>query len=144
MLRKIFNSVILVIIFLNGLLFIATSIYAFGDKGLSLRIHEDIPPTASDFIIQLKVIICLVVGILYVIFSYSIFKKKHNLALSGFSSFILFDGFYMVEFYLWLKTHPDVLTGFLFFGTLNLLIGIYSLYLWKIELLPNKKLELTG
>jgi hypothetical protein len=131
MLKNVLNMIIVIIVFLNGLLFIATSLYTLGNRELSLQIHEDIPSTASDGMIQFKVILCLLVGILYVMLSYSVVKKKYTFAFAGIVSFILFDGFYMLEFFLWSKTHPEVFRGFLTFGLLNFLIGISSWFYWQ-------------
>lgn len=127
---KIGKVIILILMLLNGLLFIS-NIYVLGNREAAIEMHDDLAPTASAFMANAKVVLCFVVGILYVISAVAIIKKKYPLALSGVIGFILFDGFYIIELILWSKTHPRVWIDFSIFGGLSLLFGVYSWLNWR-------------
>lgn len=127
---KIFKVIILALMFLNGLLFIS-NIYVFGNREAAIEMHNDLAPTASALMANAKVVICFVVGFLYIASAVSIIKKKYALALTGVIGFILFDGLYIYELILWSKSHPRVWIDFSIFGGLSLLIGIYSWMNWR-------------
>ena len=127
---KIGKAMIVILMMLNGLLFIS-NIYVFGNREAAIGMHDDLAPTASDLMVNAKVVLCFVVGFLYVVSAIGIMKKKYALALSGVIGFILFDGFYILELILWSKTHPRVWIDFSVFGGLSLLIGIYSWLNWS-------------
>lgn len=114
----------------NGLMFISGT-YVLGDRKAAIEMHEDLAPSASDLMVNAKVVISFVVGILYLIAAYGIIRKKYNLALAGVIGFAIFDGFYVIELVLWAKTNPGTWMGFCIFGSLALLFGAYSLWVWR-------------
>ncbi|MCP4132462.1 MAG: hypothetical protein GY754_15930 [bacterium] len=134
MLIKIGKTALLVIMILMGLLFIS-NIYVLGNVEAAIEMHDDLAPTASAFMVNTKVLICFVVGILYVLSAYGIIRKKYSLALAGIIGFILFDGFYIVQLVMWAGIHPRMWIDFSIFGGLSLLFGVFSWYHWKNRLI---------
>ncbi len=132
MLSKIGRAIALVVMILNGLLF-ASNIYALGNREAALQIHSDLAASASTLMVNTKVILCFIVGILYLVAAGGIVRKRYGLAWAGIIGFALFDGFYLVELMLWAGTHPPVWLGFGIFGSLGLLIGAFSWLNWRKE-----------
>lgn len=124
-LGKISKKILPILMILNGLLFVS-NIVVLGNREAAIKMHYDLAPTASALITNIKVIDCLVVGILYIICAYGIMQKKIDLVWAGIIGTVLFVGLYGVEVSLWGSTHPDVWTGLATFGTLSLVFGIYS------------------
>jgi len=115
---------------LNGLLFVS-NIYVLGDREAAINMHTDLSPSASALMANTKVIICFVVGILYILSAYGIIQRKFDLALAGIIGFVLFDGFYVIELIMWSADYPLIWLYFGIFGGLSLLIGIYSFMKWR-------------
>jgi hypothetical protein len=136
MYKKIGKHIVLTLMFLNGILFMI-GIYVLGNTQAAYQMHEDMPPTAGDFLLNFKIISGFIVGAMYVISAIGIYRNKLKLALAGVLAFILFDGFYLVEILLWGKTHTTVWVGFGIFGTLSLLFGIFSWFSWKSVRMKN-------
>lgn len=127
---KIVKTVMLSLMILNGLLFIS-NIYVLGNNEAAINMHTDLAPSASTLMVNAKVIICFIVGMLYLVSAFGIIRRKFNLALAGIIGFILFDGFYIIELALWSRIHPQVWFGFIIAGGLSLLIGLYSFQNWR-------------
>ncbi len=115
---------------LNGLFF-ASNIYVLGNREAALRMHEDLAPTASALLANLKVIVCFVTGVLYVGAGVGLLCRRPAWCLGGAAGSVLFLAFYAVEIVLWAGTHPVTLLGFCIFGGLALLIGGGSLRAWR-------------
>jgi len=127
---KILRIIIPVLMIANGLMFLSGS-YVLGDREAAIEMHEDIAPTASDLMVNAKVVISFVVGILYLIAAYGIIRKKYGLSLAGVIGFAIFDGFYVIELVMWGKTNPYTWIGFSIFGSLALLFGACSLWIFR-------------
>lgn len=119
-----------ILLLLNGLLFIS-GIYVLGNTEAAVKMHWDLIPTASSFIANAKVMICFITGMLYLLAFIGFIKKKNSLIIHGFYGFIFFFLFYIVELVLWAKTYPSVFIGFVIFGGLSSMLGIYSLIYYK-------------
>jgi len=130
MLKKIIKLVMLAVIILNGLLFIS-NIYVLGDREAAIKMHDDLPRVASAAWANTKVIVCFVVGILYLLSAYGIIRTKRNFTLAGILGFIIFDGVYLIQLIMWAGIHPRIWIDFSTFGGVSFLIGMYSLYYWK-------------
>jgi len=130
MLPKIGRVIILSVMVLNGLLFIS-NIYVLGDRAAALQMHTDLAASASELLVNTKVIVCFIAGILYLVAAGGIIWRRSRLALAGVIGFALFDGFYLVELMLWGGVHPQVWMGFGLFGSLGLLIGVFSWLNWQ-------------
>ncbi len=127
---KIVKIIILILMIANGLMFISGT-YVLGDRNAAIEMHEDLAPTASGLMVNTKVVISFVVGILYLAAAYGIIRKKYGLALAGVIGFAIFDGFYIIELVLWAKTNPGTWIGFCIFGSLAILFGAYCLRVWR-------------
>jgi len=114
----------------NGVLFVIGT-YVLGDTAAAIEMHEDLAPDASPLLVNTKVIIAFVVGLLYLLAAFGVLTRRHRLALAGVIAFALFDGFYVVELVLWAGTNPGAWIGFCIFGSISALIGAYSWWIWK-------------
>lgn len=130
MLSKVFKVIILIMMILNGLLFIS-NIYVLGDREAAIKMHNDLAPSASALTANIKVIDCFVSGILYLSAAVGIIRRKYSWALAGVVAFVIFDGLYIIELVMWAKNHPRIWIDFSTFGGLSLLIGGYSWWTWK-------------
>ncbi len=135
MLTKTFKTIILVVMLLNGLLFVS-NIYVLGDREAAIEMHDDLPPTAGALMVNAKVVLCFVVGILYLVSAVGIFRGKYNLALGGLVGFALFDGFYILQLIMWARIHPRIWFDFSIFGGVSLVLGIFSWWHWRKRLVP--------
>lgn len=130
MLRKIFSWAIIGGMILVGLLF-GANIYVLGDTAAAIKMHEDLPITASPLMVNAKVIITFITGILFLIAAYSIISKNRNLAIAGVLGFALFDGFYLLEIAMWANIHPVIWTYFALAGGIAFLFGVFCWHYWK-------------
>ncbi|MEW5959899.1 MAG: hypothetical protein AB1801_19430, partial [Chloroflexota bacterium] len=108
-----------------------SNIYVLGNREAAIAMHDDLAPTASALMANIKVLDCFMVGILYVVAAYGIIRKKYDLALAGVIGFVLFDGLYLVELMMWAGIHPRLWIDFSLFGGVSLLIGFYSWWNWQ-------------
>jgi len=129
---KIIKIIILILLVLNGVLFIS-NIYVLGDSEAAIKMHEDLAPSATALIANTKVIVSFVSGILYIVTAIGIIRKRYSLALWGIIAFVLFDGLYVIELIMWGKTHPMVWFGFSIFGGLSFLFAAYSWWCWRTK-----------
>lgn len=130
MICKIGKTLILVLMILNGLLFIS-NIYVIGDTQAIIAMHDDLAPSSSPLLANIKVIVCFITGILYLISAFGIMKKKPHLAIPGFVGFVLFDGLYIFQLVIHASIHPRIWIDFSIFGTISLIIGLFCLQYWK-------------
>jgi hypothetical protein len=126
---KVFNWVIIGGMILVGLLF-GSNIYVLGDTASAVQMHEDLPLTASPLLVNIKVIITFITGILFLTAAFAIIRKDRNLSLAGVLGFALFDGFYLIELAMWADVHPRIWTYFALAGGIALLIGAFCYRYW--------------
>lgn len=138
--EKIIKIFFLIIIIGIGFFFII-NIYVLGNREAAIEMHEDLAPTASSFMANTKVLITFLTGILNLITALGIIWKKEVLTIAGFIGFILFDGLYIIELIFWYKIHPRIWIDFFIFGSLILIIGIYSFYYWFKNYIKNKNIN---
>lgn len=115
-----------------SLLFIA-SIFSFGNREKGLQIHKEMPEYATLEIINLKNMVTFLTGLLFLCAAIGFIFNLSILNWAGVGGSLLFVLFYIYELILWGKVHLPVWGGFLMFGTLSILIGIYSLYHLKVS-----------
>ncbi len=135
MIKKIGTTIILVLMILNGLLYVS-NIYVIGNREAAISMHDDLAPTTSAFMANVKVINVFVVGILYLVAAFGFIRKKHSLTLAGVIGCILFIGLYIIQIILWADIHPRIWIDFSIFGGISILIGIYSGLNWKKRIHP--------
>lgn len=104
-----------------------SNIYVYGNLAAAHKMHSDLSPNSNIVIANIKVIICLVCGILYLLEAYGILNENRKFLYSGIAAFIIFDGFYIAELLMWGATHLMVWFGFAIFGGLSF---VYALYSW--------------
>lgn len=122
---KAMKIIVLILMVSNGLLFIS-NIYTMGDPQAAMDIHEDLAASASLFMINAKLLICFIAGILYLATAVATIFKKAWAALTAVIACVLFDGLYIVELIMWWNINPWVWFGFCLFGGLSLLFALYS------------------
>lgn len=127
---KVGRIIILIVMILNGLLFVS-NIYVLGNMEAAIHMHTDLAPSANALMVNSKVIICFIVGILYIVSAFGIIRRNYDLALAGVIGFVLFDGFYIVELIMWAGIHSRIWIDFSIFGGLGLIIGLYSWRNWR-------------
>ena len=134
---SILKTTILSLMVLNGLFFCA-NIYVFGNTPAAIAMHNDLVPTVGPIIANTKILICFLVGLCYLTAAWGITRGRNGFALVGFGGFALFDGFYLIELFLWGASYPRVWLDFSIFGGISLIIGIFSWLEWK------KRMIMTG
>ncbi len=133
MLKKTMRILILLVIISNGLLF-TSNIYVLGDHKAAIAMHNDLAPDTGAFFANVKVITCFVVGILYLITAVGIIRKKKRLSLAGVLGSSWFVGLYIFQLIIWSRVHPRIWTDFIIFGSLSIIIGIYSYIQYQKEI----------
>jgi hypothetical protein len=129
MVARIARILLLVVMVLNGLLFIV-NISVLGDRQAAIEMHEDLAPNASALAANGKVLVCFVTGILYLVGAYGLWRKQPRLIVAGILGFLLFDGAYLVELISW-ADRADVWIGFGLFGGLSFVFGLVSWRDWR-------------
>jgi len=128
--KKVIKIILPILMLLNGLIFIL-SISVLGNREAALQMHTDVIPTASTLMLNMKLWIVIIIGILYIISAIAIFMKKYHLAIVGVIAFIVFEVSYIIELIMWAQVNPSMWINFGIFGSLSLIIGIYSWLSWK-------------
>jgi hypothetical protein len=114
---------------LVGLLF-GSNIYVLGDAASAIQMHEDLPQTASSLLVNMKVVITFITGVLFLVAALAIINKNHNMSLAGVFGFALFDGFYLLELAMWADVNPRIWTCFAIAGGIALLLGAFCWRYW--------------
>ncbi len=130
---NIFRIAMVVLTFACSLLFIP-SIFSFGNREKGLKIHKEMPDSAELKLINIKNIITFITGLLFLGSAVGLFLRLELLVWGGVFGALVFVLFYIYELILWGRVHPPVWGGFLMFGTISMLIGLYSLYFLRISL----------
>lgn len=136
--RRIIKVFMLVIMIANGLFFIS-NIYALSSVETAIAMHEDLVPDAGPVWAYAKVINVFITGLLYLISAGGIIKKKYTLCIAGIAGLMVFWGMYIVQLILWANRHPETWISFGIFGSVSLLIGLYSWIQWKKRLVTDEK-----
>jgi hypothetical protein len=121
---------LLAIMILNGIFF-TVNIYVLGDRTAAIAMHLDLAPTAGTLMVNAKVLVTFIAGILYLLAAFGLVRKRPGFLLSGVVACILFNGLYAVEIVKWGSFHPWVWKGFFTAGGLSFLIGACSYVFWK-------------
>jgi hypothetical protein len=130
MLARVGRWCLLVLLILNGLLFVS-NICVLGDTPAAIAMHDDLSPLASPFIANLKVLVCFDTGILYLAAAIGIVRRTRALVACGVGAFLLFDGTYLYELAAWGLSHPRVWLDFTVFGGLSLAFGLFAWREWR-------------
>jgi hypothetical protein len=102
-----------------------TNIVALNNRTRALKIHGEIPESAGLFMLNCKVVITFLTGIGFVCAFVGFFFTNPLLSYLAASGALAFFLFYIVEVVLWGRSYPKVWGGFLTFGLVTLLLGLY-------------------
>ncbi len=127
MMMKVINWVMLGGMVLIGLFF-GSNIYVLGDTASAIQMHEDLSPSASPLLVNMKVVITFITGILFLIAAFAIIRKNHNLSVAGTIGFALFDGFYLLELAMWANIHPRI---WIYFSTVGGIVFLLGIFCWR-------------
>ena len=114
----------------NGLLF-AGQVYLFNDAPAALRIHRDLPPDADPALVNLKVVAWALAGIAWVVAGFGLMTGRREWLPSAFVAFLLVDGFYVAQYWLWGSWYLSVWISFAVFGVLALLYAAVCRHVWN-------------
>jgi hypothetical protein len=109
---------------LNGLFF-SSNIYVVGNAKAALKMHDDLPPWAGPSLARLKVIVCFITGVSYVVAFFGAILARSELIRVGAAGASLFLGLYIVELALWGKSYPRVWRYFFIFGGVSAGFGLW-------------------
>ena len=126
----LYKRILAILMILNGLFFLAGT-YVLGDTQAIIAMHEDLAPDAGPVMANAKAVICLLTGLGYLLAALGVIWKRPGLIPAGVLGSALFLGLYCVELVLWAGTNPTVWLGFLIFGILSLVFGVFCLLEWK-------------
>jgi hypothetical protein len=129
--RNLLKIIMIILLVAHAFLFISC-VFAIGDKEKGLKIHKEIPNTASLKIINIKGILTFITGIMYVLAAVGFILNIKNLIFLGSLGAAIFVLFYIYELLLWSKSYPMVWGGFLMFGSVSLFIGIYCFNYFRL------------
>ncbi len=124
---KIVLGIVMVV---NGLAFAGQG-YLFNDASAALRVHGDLPSDADPALVDLKVAAWALAGLAWVVAGFGLATGRREWLPAAFVGFLLVDGFYVVQFWLWGRTHVGVWVGFAAFGLLALLYAAVCRHAWR-------------
>lgn len=106
-------------------------VYLFPDAGAALRVHRDLAPDADFQFVALKVLFWGLAGLAFVVAGAGMSAGKRDWLPAAFVGFLLVDGLYAVQFWLWGSTLLSVWIGFAFFGLPALLYAAAARHVWR-------------
>jgi hypothetical protein len=130
MLTRAARWLLMTLLILNGLLFVS-NIYVLGDAPAAIAMHDDLSPSATAFIANLKVLVCFDTGLLYLAAAVGVLRQSRPLVACGMWALLIFDGTYLYELAAWGLSHPRVWLDFTVFGGLSLLFGCFAWREWR-------------
>lgn len=119
-----------IVMVLNGLLFAGQG-YLFDDVPAALRVHGDLPPDADPSLVDLKVALWALAGLAWIVSGFGLATGRREWLPAAFVGFLLVDGFYLVQFWLWGRSHIGVWEWFAVFGVLALIYAAVCRYAWR-------------
>ena len=124
---KVLVGVVMVV---NGVLF-ASQAYLFNDVAAALRVHGDLPPDADPSLVNIKVVAWALAGIAWVVAGFGLMTGRRDWLPAGFVGFLLVDGLYVAQFWLWGGSYPSVWAWFALFGVLALVYAAICRNVWR-------------
>lgn len=99
---------------------LAGQVVLFDDTPAALRVHRDLPPDADPGFVDLKVAAWALAGLGWIVAGVGLATGRREWLPAAFLSFLLVDGLYAAQFWLWGGAYPAVWAGFAVFGLLAL------------------------
>jgi len=124
--RILFGAVMAV----HGLVLLG-QVYLFPDAGAALRLHRDLAPDADFQFVALKVLFWGLAGLAFLVAGIGMSTGKRDWLPAAFVGFLLVDGLYVVQFWMWGSTLPAVWLGFALFGLPALVYAAVARHVWK-------------
>jgi hypothetical protein len=119
-----------VVMVVNGLLFVG-QVYLFPDATAALRVHRDLAPDADFQLVALKVLAWGLAGLAWVVSGIGLMTGRRDWLPAAFVGFLLVDGLYVAQFWMWGDTLLTVWAWFGVFGTLAFVYAAVARHVWK-------------
>ncbi len=114
----------------NGLLFSAQA-YLFHDTAAALGLHRDLPAVADPGFVDLKVGAWALAGLGWIVAGAGLVTGRREWLPAAVLSFLLVDGLYVAQLWLWGSAYPAVWAGFAVFGLLALAWALVTRHVWR-------------
>jgi hypothetical protein len=106
-------------------------VYLFPDAAAALRVHRDLAPDADFQFVALKVLLWGLAGLAWVVAGIGMTAGRRDWLPAAVVGFVLVDGLYAVQFWMWGETLLTVWIGFGLFGLPALLYAAVARHVWK-------------
>ena len=126
----IWRVVVGAVMILNGLLFLG-QVYLFPDAAAALRVHRDLAQDADFQFIALKVLSWGLAGLAWVVAGLGLATGRRDWLPAAFVGFLLVDGTFAAQFWLWGREMPTVWISFGVFGLLSFLYAAVARHVWR-------------
>ena len=124
---KILLGLVMVV---NGVWF-ASQVRFFYNVSAALRFHGDLPPDVDPSFVDLKVVAWGLAGLAWVVAGLGLMTGRRDWLPAAIVGFLLVDGLYAAELWLWGVTYPVVWAWFGIFGGLALAYAVVCRQVWK-------------
>ncbi len=114
----------------NGVWF-ASQIRLFYDAPAALRFHGDLPSDVDPSFVDLKVVAWGLAGLAWVVAGAGLISGRREWLPAAFVGFLLVDGLFAAELWLWGVTYPAVWGWFAAFGGLALVYAAVCRRVWR-------------
>ena len=106
-------------------------VYLFPDAAAALRVHRDLAPDADFQFVALKVLCWGLAGLAWLVAGVGMMTGRRDWLPAAFVGFVLVDGLYAAQFWMWGSTHLAVWIGFGVFGVLALLYAAVARHVFR-------------
>jgi len=114
----------------HGIAFLG-QVYLFPDAAAALRVHRDLAPDADFQFVALKVLFWGLAGLAWIVAGLGMITGKRDWLPAAFVGFLLVDGLYAAQFWMWGSSYVGVWVGFGVFGLLALLYAAAARHVWR-------------
>ena len=115
---------------LSGIVLVG-QVYLFPDAAAALRVHRDLAPDADFQFVALKVLCWGLAGLAWLVAGVGMMTGRRDWLPTAFVGFVLVDGLYAAQFWMWGSTHLAVWIGFGVFGVLALLYAAVARHVFR-------------
>ncbi len=115
---------------LSGIVLVG-QVYLFPDAAAALRVHRDLAPDADFQFVALKVLCWGLAGLAWLVAGVGMMTGRRDWLPAAFVGFVLVDGLYAAQFWMWGSTHLAVWIGFGVFGVLALLYAAVARHVFR-------------
>lgn len=119
-----------IVMIVHGAAFLA-QVYLFPDAAAALRVHRDLAPDADFQFVALKVLFWGLAGLAWIVSGLGMATGRRDWLPAAFVGFLLVDGLYAAQFWMWGGTHLAVWIGFGVFGLLAFLYAAAARQVWR-------------